>query len=260
MIEAEHPEECLLAYRTKGEYWGKQRSVVITFNPGTARKKLHTFQDKLEVIRQELLEMRAKVRAGLPHWRKAEAVTERYLSLCGRLHMSSDLFSLQFDTSGSGLSMSFRKDPNKVKLKEAGFGKNIIITDNTDWTTGDIIEASLDRWQVEDRFRLSKDDDFVGVQPIRHWTDSKIRCHLFTCVVAMTYLRRIELKLASSGIKRTAEDVMADMKHFHSILSFQKGSRLPSRRLETPGKTQAEVLSAFGCHVDDGGVLHHVMR
>jgi ribosomal protein S4E len=38
------------------------------------------------------------------------------------------------------------------------FGKNIIITDNTDWTTGDIVEASLDRRQVEDHFRVSKDE------------------------------------------------------------------------------------------------------
>jgi transposase len=61
--------------------------------------------------------------------------------------------------------------------KQALFGKNIIITDNTDWTTGHIIETSLDRWQVEDRFRLKKDDDLFCVQPIRHGTDSKIRCH-----------------------------------------------------------------------------------
>ncbi len=58
------------------------------------------------------------------------------------------------------------------------FGKNIIITDNTDWTTSQIVEANLDRWQVEDRFRLSKDDDLIGTRPVRHWTDSKIRCHL----------------------------------------------------------------------------------
>ncbi len=37
--------------------------------------------------------------------------------------------------------------------------KNIIITENTAWATRDIIEASLDRWQVEDRFRLSKNKD-----------------------------------------------------------------------------------------------------
>jgi transposase len=81
------------------------------------------------------------------------------------------------------------------------FGKNIIITDNTDWTTREIVEASLDRWQAENRFRLSNDDDLVAARLIRHWTDSKIRFHLFSCVVALTYLRRLELnflRLASS--------------------------------------------------------------
>ena len=154
--------------------------------------------------------------------------------------------------------MSFRKDLYQIKQKKLMFGKNIIITDNTDWTTREIIEASLDRWQVEDRFRLSKNDDLVGVQPIRHWTDSKIRCHLFTCVVALTYLRRIELKLKASGIQRTAEDVMDEMKHLHSVLSVQKGARKPTRHLETPSKTQAEVLLAFHHRVDESGVLQAI--
>ena len=154
--------------------------------------------------------------------------------------------------------MSFRKDPYQIQQKKLMFGKNIIITDNIDWTTREIIEASLDRWQVEDRFRLSKNDDLVGVQPIRHWRDSKIRCHLFTCVVALTYLRRIELKLKASGIERTAEDVMSDMKHLHSVLSVQKGARKPTRRLETPSQTQAEVLSAFQHQIDESGALRSI--
>jgi transposase len=175
-----------------------------------------------------------------------------------RLHISSDLYALKFEKSNSSLSMSFRKDPYKIEQKQALFGKNIIITDNIDWTTSEIVEASLDRWQVEDRFRLSKNDELVGTLPVRHWTDSKIRCHLFTCVVAMTYLRLIEQRLAARGIKRTAEDVMEDMRHLHSVLSLSKGARKPIRRLETPSKTQAEVLSAFGHQVDDSGVLHPV--
>ena len=199
--------------------------------------------------------MRTKVKEEAPHWKNSDDIMNRYIRLCQRLHISSNLFSLNFKQSEKGLSMSFRKDAYQVKQKQLMFGKNIIITDNTDWTTKDIIQASLDRWQVEDRFRLSKNDDLVGVQPIRHWTDSKIRCHLFTCVVAMTYLRRIELKLNAAGINRTAEDVMDDMKHLHSILTLQKGARKPTRRLETPSKTQAEVLSAFGRRIDEGGVL-----
>jgi transposase len=251
-------QECLLAYRTKGKYWGKQRTVVVTYYPRTARKKLYTFQSKLETLRQELLSMRAKVREKAPHWRNPDTIKERYLRLCERLHISSDLYALKFEKSESSLSMSFRKDPYKIEQKQALFGKNIIITDNIDWTTSEIVEASLDRWQVEDRFRLSKNDELVGTLPVRHWTDSKIRCHLFTCVVAMTYLRLIEQRLAARGIKRTAEDVMGDMRHLHSVLSLGKGTRKPIRRLETPSKTQAEVLSAFDHQVDDSGVLRSI--
>ncbi len=260
LVEQGMPEERLLAYRTSGEYWGKQRAVVVTYTPATARKKDYTLQSKLETIRQELLTMRAKVKQQAPHWRKANVIQERYLRLCERLHVSSELFILEFHQSDDGLSMSFRKDPYQVTRKQAMFGKNIIITDNTDWTTKEIVEASLDRWQVENRFRLSNDDELVSARPIRHWTDSKIRCHLFSCVVAMTYLRRLELKLSAVGIKRTAEDVMDDMRHLHSVLTLSKGSRKLNRRLETPSKTQAEVLSCFGYYVDESGVLQIIKR
>jgi transposase len=253
-------QECLLAYRTKAEYWGKKRAVIVTYNPSSRRKQEYTFNDKLEAIREQLLTMRAKVRDKAPHWRNEEAIKDRYLRLCVKMHMPHELYELTFEHSDAGLSMNFRKNAYLVARKQATFGKNIIITDNTDWTTGDIIQANLDRWQVEDRFRLSKNDDLVGVSPVRHWTDSKIRCHLFTCVVAMTYLRRIELKLAAAGIQRTAANVMEDMRKLHQVLSMKRGERKPRRRLETPSKTQAEVLSAFGHRVDGNGVLQQSNR
>jgi transposase len=260
MVEADMPEERLLAYRSSGEFWGKQRAVVVTYNPATARKKNYTLESKLETMRQELLVMRTKVKEQAPHWRKQNAIQERYLRLCERLHISSELFTVQFHQGKDDLSMSFRKDPYNVSRKQAMFGKNIIITDNIDWTTREIVEASLDRWQVENRFRLSNNDDLVATRPIRHWTDSKIRCHLFSCVVALAYLRRLELKLAAAGIKRTAEDVMDDMRQFHSVLTLSKGARKPLRRLETPSKTQAEALKVFGHYVDDSGVLQALIR
>jgi transposase len=253
--DAGHPEEQLRAYRTTGEYWGKERTVVVTYNPATARKQLYTFQRKLDTMRQQLLIMRTKVCEGAPHWKKEDTIRNRYLRLCERLHMSPKFYILSFAQTDAGLSMSFRKDVYLISKKQALCGKSIIITNNMDWTTRDIVEAHRDRWQVEERFRLSKHDDLVGIRPVHHWTDSKIRCHLFTCVVALTYLRMVELNLASAGINRTAEDVMNDMKHRHSVLSIHKGSRKPVRRLETPTKTQSEVLSAFGSYIDRRGVL-----
>lgn len=255
LTQIEKDDDRMLVYRTNGEYWGKERAVVITYNPVTARKQSYTLENKLDALRQELLDMRSKVRNKEPHWRNPEAIKERYLRLCERLHVASDLYVLEFSNAADGLVMSFRKDVLAVKQKCLMFGKNIIITDNMDWTTSDIVEASLDRWQVENKFRLSKEDDLVAMRPIRHWTDSKIRCHLFSCIVAMTYLRRIEIKLNTAGIHRTAEDVMENMRHLHSVLIMKDGGRKVDRRLEIPTKTQAEVLSAFGFSIDVSGVL-----
>lgn len=260
LVEKGKEDDRMLVYRTKGEYWGKQRAVVVTYNPVTARKQSYTLDSKLEAVRQDLLVMRSKVRNKEPHWRNQEAIRERYLRLCERFYIHSDLYALEFSQTADGMVMSFRKDVIAVERKRMMFGKNIIITDNTDWTTSEIVEASLDRWQVENRFRLSKEDNLVAMRPIRHWTDSKIRCHLFSCVVAMTYLRRIELRLNTAGIHRTAEDVMADMRHLHSVLLIKDGARKADRRIEIPTKTQAEVLSAFGVSVDAGGVLHPKTR
>jgi transposase len=199
--------------------------------------------------------MRERFRAREPHWRDPNTIRERYLRLCEHLHVRSDLFSLEFIDGNTGLAMSFKKNVYRVQQQRARMGKTIIITDNTDWTTAEIVTTSLDRWQVEDRFRLSKDTDLVGVQPVRHWTDSKIRCHFFTCVVALTYLRRLELRLARAGINRTAANVMDDMKHLHSVLLLPAHARKPRRRLETPTKTQSEVLSALGYTITKSGVL-----
>ncbi len=260
LAEQGKKDDRILVYRTKGEYWGKERTVVVTHNPATARKQSYTLDSKLEDIRQELLSMRSRVRDKMPHWRDPDVIKERYLKLCEQLHVPSDLHDIEFSQEGGKLSMSFRKNVLRVERKRAMFGKNIIITDNMDWTTSEIVEASLDRWQVEDQFRLSKDDDIVSMRPLRHWTDSKIRCHLFACMVAMTYLRRIELKLKAAGVDRTADDVMEDMRHLHSVLMLREGGRKAERRLEIPTKTQAEVLSAFGVFIDAGGVLRPLSR
>jgi transposase len=255
LIQDDRPGECLLAYRTQGEYWGRQRTVVVTYDPATARKQNYVLDNKLDALRKELLKMRARVRQQAPHWRNSDVIRQRYHRLCEHCHIPSDLYDIEFSLHGKALSMGFRRNAYRVQCKRASFGRNIIITDNMDWTTAEIVQASLDRWQVEDRFRLSKDDELVSAHPIRHWTDNKIRCHLFTCVVAMTYLRRLELRLQASGINRTAASVIEEMRHLHSVLTLTDGRSKPRRHLETPTKTQSEILSALGYHIDTRGVL-----
>ena len=42
LAAASKPEEQIMAYRSRGQYWGKERTVVVSFNPATARKQAYT--------------------------------------------------------------------------------------------------------------------------------------------------------------------------------------------------------------------------
>ena len=252
------PQEQLLAYRTVGEYWGKERAVVVTHNPSMARKHNYTLDTKLDTLRQDLLQMRTKVNEGAPQWRDPEVVQERYFRRCEHLRIASDLYTLDLGPQDGKLHMSFRRDHYRIGQRRASFGRNIIVTDNTDWPTAQIVQTNLERYKVEQQFRQSNDPELVSTMPLRHWTDSKIRCHLLTCVVAMAYLRRLELRLEAAGVNRSAVDVMRDLRRLHSVLGVRTGVRTPERRLETPTKTQGEVLKVLGYKVDGRGVLHHV--
>ena len=228
----------------------------MTHYPPTARKQDYTFQSKLESLRQELLIMRAKVRDQSPHWKDPDAIRERYQRLCEEMHISSAYYELSFEQHDAQLGMGFQKNAYLVEKKRLSFGRSIIITDNTDWTTTEIIEANLDRWEIEHCFRDS--NSTMRVRPIRHWTDSKIRCHLLCCMVALTYLRRLELRMQAAGIKRTAKDTLEDLANLHSVLLIDKKTNQPRRMLEQPTKTQAEALKTLGCSINSLGVLQQL--
>jgi transposase len=157
------------------------------------------------------------------------------------------------------LVMRFRKDYYRIGKHCDKFGKNILITDNSDWETGQIVQASLDRYMVEKSFRNSKDDDLVGVMPLRHWTDSKIRCHILTCIIALSYLRLIELTMKKAGAPMSASVVMENMHRLHSCLLWQEKQKTPGRMIEEPTELQAQILKTFGYAVTTGGVLQKVV-
>lgn len=250
-------DDQLVAWRTTGEYWGQDRTVVVTYNPRTATKQRYGFEKKLMRLQEEVHVMRSKVNARQRSWQNEAQIRQRYADLCSELHLPADLYAVELYHDKGQLCMACRKNHYRINRYLDRLGKNIIITDNTSWTTDEIVRASLDRYAVESNFRQSKDDDLVSLMPLRHWTDSKIRCHIFSCIVALTYLRRIELQLQRAGMKISAKEAMDEMSRLHSCLVWQKRKKNPERILEEPTPKQTAILRAFGFEVDRG-VLQQV--
>ena len=181
----------------------------------------------------------------------------RYQEVCAHLHLPDDLYKVELSGHNGKLRFSFRKNHYQIGRHIDRFGKNIIITDRMDWSVDDIVQANLDRWVVEDGFRQSKDDDLAAMMPVRHWTDSAIRRHIFTCIAALALLRLIELRLRRAGLRLTAKMTMRSLHHLHSCLMWSPGTKKPERLLEEPDETQALILRAFGWRIE-GGVLRQI--
>ncbi|WP_435051694.1 IS1634 family transposase [Desulfolithobacter dissulfuricans] len=250
-------DDRLLAWRTQGEYWGRKRTVVVTYNPLTAAKQRYAFEKKMLRLQDTLFEFQSRVNRQAPYWRKQSVVLKRYMDICSELHIPSDLYKVEFYVTDKRLRMNFRKNHYRIGRYIDRFGKNIIITNITDWSTDEIVQASLDRWTVEDAFRLTKDESQVALRPVRHWTDSKIRCHIFTCIAALALLRIIELRLRKAGVNMTAKAAMRHMGNLHSCLLWLPGKRKAVRMLEEPDEAQADIMRAFGWKIA-GGVLQEI--
>jgi transposase len=248
------PEDRLVAYRTTGEYWGKGRTVVVTYNPRTAVKQRLAFEKKLLTLQETLLALRMKVRTQKAHWTDAHRIAKHYAEACEGLRLPQNLYEVSLEDQQGKKQLLFRKNYYRIGRYLEKFGKNILVTDLDDWSTDRIVQASLDRYMVEKAFRQSKDPDLVSLYPFRHWTDSKIRCHIFTCVVALTYLRLIEVRLHQAGLTISAAAAMGNMRRLHSCLCWTASKKSPERIIEDPTPIQAAILAVFGYQAA-GGVL-----
>lgn len=246
-------DDRILAWRGAGEFWGKERVVVVTYNPRTAAKQRYAFDRKLLELQDVLFELRSRARSNKSPWNKPGQIEKHYAQACEKLYLPKDLYEFALEKGEGGApKLVFRKDYYRIGKYIDRFGKNLIVTDRSDWSTDEIVRSSLDRYQVEEAFRQSKDDDLVSILPLRHWTDGKIRCHLFTCIAALAFLRILENRLRDSGIPQTAAAAMESMRHLHSSLCWYAGKTKPQRILEEPTEHQAAILHAFGYEIKSG--------
>lgn len=247
-------DDRIVAWRGAGEFWGRERTVVVTYNPRTAAKQRYSFDQKLVELQEVLFELRSRARSGKAPWNQLKHLEKHYLQACEKLYLPKDLYQYDLEKEGGKAKFVFRKDYYRIGKHIERFGKNIIVTDHANWSTDEIVRASLDRYLVEEAFRQSKDDELVSVLPMRHWTDGKIRCHIFTCMAALAYLRILESRLVKAGVPQIAGAVMGAMRKLHSCLCWYSGKPEPQRMIEEPTEDQAAILKAFGYEIA-GGVL-----
>ena len=149
------------------------------------------------------------------------------------------------------------------------FGKNILITDREDWGVEEIYDTCVTRAVLGPElgdgkgtngnrpYGNARDNRSLfqkALLPLYHWTDSKIRVHLFVCVAALTYLTLLCQRLAAAGIKMTPNEAMEELRELRTAIYVKDSEGKLKRVLEEVNDQQAAILKTLGYVVEDGKV------
>jgi transposase len=241
---ADEEEEPLLAYRTALTIYDRERAVVVTYNPRTYRKKIHWLSRTIRRTKAKLQELRRNL--GEADGRTTlKSIQRKIDDILSESHIAA-VFDVQVS---KGYRMTIRTNPQVLRDFRARFGKNILFTDHTDWSTDEIVLAYRDRYKIETAFRQTKSAELIRWQPMYHWTDSKIRVHGLTCVMALLYLSLLSRKLHRAGVGMAMDRAMEVLRGIRRAVYLYPGSSQPVRKLCRIGSTEEELLKALGVEI-----------
>jgi len=167
------------AWRARRVIAGQTRELLVVFSQKLYEGQLRELQQALERCCQGVAKM-------LQSSRLSAAAAKRQLAgLCGRQYLRSLLcYAIEVDAHGAFEVRLWSDVAEYQRLLTQYFGLRVLITDRSEWSTAQIIEAYRGQAKVEGAFRDLKDPHMLATRPQFHWTDQKLHVHAFICVTA----------------------------------------------------------------------------
>src|SRR5665648_974018 len=90
----------------------------------------------------------------------------------------------------------------------------------------EVVAAYRSQNDVESGFRQLKDPHVVGFSPMFHWTDPKIRVHIFYCVLALAVAHLMRREAHHAGMDLSVRDLLATLGGIEeTILLYPTGNK-----------------------------------
>lgn len=223
--------EGVLAWRTRKQVLGAERTILVTYNPELFLKQSGTILRELDKRTRKLRELQIHF-AHPPKPAKRitiESAQKQVQEILSARHMK-ELIRTEV-TAVAGLPrLNYRIDRTAwSRLQHTLLGKNILFTDQDSWIDEDIVRAYRGQYHIEEAFKRMKNPHFVSWRPLHHWTDQKIRVHAFYCVLALLLSSLLRRTLAHKGIAMSIVKILATLSKVKEVALFY---RTPPSRTE----------------------------
>ena len=160
---------------------------------------------------------------------------------------------LTWTLSGTGpkdFALTFDVDQEARKqLENELFGKRILFSDREDWSIAEVVGAYRSQHHVESDFRQMKDHEVVSFLPMFHWTDQKIRVHVFYCVLALTIAKLMAREVNQSGTEMSVREMISNLAQIQEtvlVYKAERGRPRARRMITEMNSTQQHLYDLFG--------------
>jgi len=193
-------------YATPGETPGTR--YVCCYSEARAQEERQIREARLRRGEQALTKRAAQVAAG--RLKRPEKIAARVATALRQAHAAS-----YFTCAIEEAKLTFARNETRIGDEERLAGRYFLLTNADALTPSDAVEAYFTLQEVERAFREMK--DFLKLRPIYHWTDRRVRAHVFVCVLAYLLERSLTHQLRTAGLELSARTALDWAARIHAV-------------------------------------------
>jgi transposase len=213
-----------------GVLYGKDRRILVLFNPEQMEWSGNTFYRKLKADVNEVEEFfHFKHRLNKGKWRTVDNVQKKITEIVGPAHLPY----LRIKITDNEKEIQFQIAINEEQINEhvASLGKSYLITNDFSASAVDLIATFRQQITIERAFSYLKSPDLVPVRPIFDSNDQSIQGHLFSSVLGLLILMLLTREVQSKYPEMSVEQVHNNLSQVQLASVITEGTTRPLRSL-----------------------------
>ncbi len=206
-------KDCQISsYRVKIELWKEVRTLLVYRSEELYKGQLRGIEKGLEKKFEQLEELNEKLcNPRCKKLTRKEILAKIESIVTGQFFKDIIKWKLRRNKKVGYYYIEYGIDDQAFEeLKNNRLGYRILMTDRHQWTDEEIISAYHSQSKVEYAFRNIKNPYHGSVRPQFHWTDQKIRVHVFTCVLGFLLESIVYRRLKLHGHQPPSYDSLFD--------------------------------------------------
>jgi transposase len=239
----------LTAYDTTVTALGVTRRAVLTHSPTLHAGQSRGLDQTLAKARARLAELQRRLHRGNTR-RPRERVEADIAAICKPRWVGDIITVTLTGEDPASFRLSWRTNHHaRTKLEQRLFGKRILFTNRDTWPVAEVVAAYRSQSEAEFGFRQLKDPHVVSFSPMHHWTDQKIRVHVFTCVLALATAHLMRRIAEHAGLHLSVRQLLEQLEGIGEIVLLYhdggKGRPRAQRLLTDMSDTQRRLYDLF---------------